>query len=58
MTLRDAVDMATINPARIIHLEGRMKGLVAGERADLVLFHTGPEAAVDAVYVDGERAAD
>ncbi len=56
VTLREAVDMATVNPALIIHLEGRTKGLVPGERADFVVFHTDPGVSVDAVYIDGERA--
>ncbi len=56
ITLREAVEMATVNPARIIHLEGRAKGLVAGETADLVLFRAGQNhIAVHAVYLDGKR---
>jgi N-acetylglucosamine-6-phosphate deacetylase len=37
-SLADAVQMATLNPARAMGLEGRMEGLVSGERADLVRF--------------------
>ena len=55
VTLREAIDMATINPARIIRLEGRSHGIVAGERADLVVFRMETGIAVDAVYLDGER---
>lgn len=54
--LAEAVDMATVNPARIIHLEGRSKGLVAGERADLVMFRAAQGITVEAVYIDGKRA--
>ncbi len=38
MPLADAVRMATVNPARAGRIEGRQKGLAAGERADLVEF--------------------
>ena len=57
VTLSDAVDMATLNPARIVHLAGRTKGLVAGERADLVLFRATPAITIDAVFLDGKRVA-
>jgi N-acetylglucosamine-6-phosphate deacetylase len=52
--LRDAVEMATVNPARVVHLEGRSRGLVVGERADLVLFRSAPGIAIDSVYLDGK----
>jgi N-acetylglucosamine-6-phosphate deacetylase len=55
ISLRDALDMATINPARVVHLEGRSQGIVAGERADLVLFRSDPGIAIDSVYLDGKR---
>jgi N-acetylglucosamine-6-phosphate deacetylase len=55
--LREAVEMATTHPARVVRLEGRTKGLVVGERADLVVFRMGAGIAIDAVYLDGERAA-
>jgi N-acetylglucosamine-6-phosphate deacetylase len=57
VSLRDAVGMATVNPARIIGLKGRTKGLAVGERADLVLFCAGPSIDIEAVYIEGERAA-
>jgi N-acetylglucosamine-6-phosphate deacetylase len=38
LPLSDAVRMATVNPARAARIAGREKGLVAGERADLVEF--------------------
>jgi N-acetylglucosamine-6-phosphate deacetylase len=56
VSLRDAVAMATTHPARIVHMEGRLKGLVAGERADLVVFRVGERITIDAAYLDGERA--
>lgn len=55
ITLRDAVDMATINPARMVHLEGRSNGLAIGERADLIFFRATPSIAIDSVYLDGKR---
>jgi len=57
VSLHEAVEMATTHPARIVRIDGRSKGLVAGERADLVVFRAGPAITVDAVYIDGERAA-
>ncbi len=53
ISLRDAVEMATVNPARVVHLEGRSQGLAPGERADLVLFRSSPGIAIDSVYLDG-----
>jgi N-acetylglucosamine-6-phosphate deacetylase len=38
LSLADAVRMATVNPARAARIEGREKGLDAGERADVVEF--------------------
>jgi N-acetylglucosamine-6-phosphate deacetylase len=57
LSLRDAVQTATINPARIVHLEGRMQGLQEGERGDVVLFRMNESQTMEilAVYLDGER---
>jgi N-acetylglucosamine-6-phosphate deacetylase len=38
LSLRDALTMATRNPARVGRIAGRQKGLVPGDRADLVQF--------------------
>ncbi len=57
VTLGEAVAMATVNPARIVRMEGRTAGLVEGERADLVLFRAGQGIAVEAVYLDGCRVS-
>jgi N-acetylglucosamine-6-phosphate deacetylase len=38
LTLRDAVSLATRNPARIGRIPYRQRGLTPGDRADLVLF--------------------
>jgi N-acetylglucosamine-6-phosphate deacetylase len=58
ITLREAVDMATVRPARIVRMEGRSKGLIAGERGDVVVFRARDgRVTVDSVYVDGRKAA-
>jgi N-acetylglucosamine-6-phosphate deacetylase len=54
ITLREAVDMATLHPANIVHMEGRTKGLSVGEKADLVVFRAEPAIIIEAVYLDGE----
>jgi N-acetylglucosamine-6-phosphate deacetylase len=38
VTLREAVVMATQNPARVGRIAGRQRGIVPGEKADLVIF--------------------
>jgi N-acetylglucosamine-6-phosphate deacetylase len=38
LPLREAVAMATVNPARIARIAGRQGGLVPGDRADIVQF--------------------
>ena len=38
ISLRDALTMATVNPARASRIAGRQRGLSTGEKADLVLF--------------------
>ncbi len=48
--LAEAVQMATLNPARLIGLEGRMRGLVAGERADIIAFRMTDTVSIEAVY--------
>lgn len=55
LSLRDAVQTATTNPARLIHLEGRMEGLKAGEAADIVAFRERDGAIeIESLYLDGE----
>ena len=41
--LRDAITMATRNPARVGRIATRLRGLAPGERADLVRFRFHPE---------------
>lgn len=44
ISLRDAITMATTNAARAGRISGRRRGLVAGERADLVEFTVDAES--------------
>jgi N-acetylglucosamine-6-phosphate deacetylase len=55
MRLGDAVRAATVNPARIIHLQGRTAGLREGDRGDVVVFRMTETIEIDAVYLDGVR---
>jgi N-acetylglucosamine-6-phosphate deacetylase len=58
VSLREAVTMATINPARIGRISGRQRGLAPGDRADFTIFdldrETG-EVHVRETYVNGEQ---
>ena len=58
VSLRDAVAMATVNPARVGRVGSRHRGLAVGQRADLVLFHldkTTGAVRVRETWVGGER---
>jgi N-acetylglucosamine-6-phosphate deacetylase len=57
VSVRDAIRTATTNPARLIGLEGRTRGLKIGDRGDVVVFRKVPELAIEAVYLDGIRVA-
>ena len=59
LPLADAVRMATINPARAGKVPGRARGLVAGERADVVQFRLTPqnEIEITGTWIAGVRAA-
>ncbi|MGA8027628.1 MAG: amidohydrolase family protein, partial [Bryobacteraceae bacterium] len=39
LSLHEAIAMATVNPARVARIAGRRRGLVPGEKADLIRFH-------------------
>jgi N-acetylglucosamine-6-phosphate deacetylase len=55
-SLRDAVIMATINPARVGRVRARLRGLQPGERADLVRFRWDDgQLTVLETYLNGER---
>jgi N-acetylglucosamine-6-phosphate deacetylase len=71
LTLRDAIQTATINPARVIGLTGRTEGLQEGQMADIVAFRMEGRMEgrmdgrmegqmegrmeIESVYVDGRR---
>lgn len=56
LSLRDAVTMATRNPARAGRIPSRQRGLAPGERADLVRFSVDDEGSVRVTetYLSGE----
>jgi len=58
LTLAEAARMATVNAAKAGRIEGRRKGLAAGEKSDFVLFRFDQPAKaihVEETWVDGER---
>ena len=58
VSLRDAVVMATRNPARVGRIAGRQRGLAPGERADLVRFQVDEATGAIEVletYLSGRR---
>src|SRR5579872_2549500 len=58
LSLADAVRMATVNAARAGRVPGRERGLVAGDRADFVLFDFDARSKtiqVKATYVSGQK---
>ena len=58
LSLRDAITMATRNPARIGRISGRQRGLTPGERADLVRFRYDESAGVVEIletWMNGRR---
>jgi N-acetylglucosamine-6-phosphate deacetylase len=56
LSLREAIDAATVNPAGVIGLEARMKGLTPGELGDVVTFHLVNGAVViEDVFVSGVK---
>jgi N-acetylglucosamine-6-phosphate deacetylase len=56
VALRDAVVMATRNPARVGRIAGRLRGLTPGERADVVRFRL-EEGGLQVIetFLSGER---
>lgn len=57
LQLREALALATINPARVGRIDGRQRGLRRGERADLVVFEVsaGGRIKVLETYLGGEN---
>ncbi len=58
LSLRDSIQLATVNPARVTKISHRQNGLVEGDRADFILFRYDEEAkkvSVEATYIDGIR---
>jgi N-acetylglucosamine-6-phosphate deacetylase len=56
VSLRDAITMATRNPARVGRIASRQRGLAVAERADLVRFrYDDGEIRVIETYVGGKR---
>ena len=57
VSLTEAIAMATVNPARIGRITGRMRGLRPGERSDIVRFELERgRLRVLETYVSGERS--
>lgn len=58
LNLRDAVALATRNPARVGRIPSRQRGLITGERADLVRFRyddATKEIEILETYLDGRQ---
>lgn len=58
ISLRDAVSLATRNPARVGRISGRQRGLAPGERADVVRFRfdeSTRQIEILETYLDGRR---
>jgi N-acetylglucosamine-6-phosphate deacetylase len=58
LNLRDAVALATRNPARVGRIRSRQRGLTTGERADLVRFRyddATKEIEILETYLDGRQ---
>ena len=55
LSLREAVETATVNPAGIIGLDGRTRGLKPGERGDVIVFRVVDGAIlIEEVYLSGK----
>src|SRR5260370_2259054 len=58
LRLRDAIALATRNPARVGRIPSRQRGLSPGDRADLVRFHydeSTKQIQVLETYIDGKK---
>jgi N-acetylglucosamine-6-phosphate deacetylase len=56
LSLPDAMRTATVNPARVIRLDGRMRGFEAGESGDIVAFlMKDADLEIESVWLNGIR---
>ncbi|NDJ13464.1 MAG: N-acetylglucosamine-6-phosphate deacetylase [Acidobacteriia bacterium] len=56
LTLAEAIATATLNPARLINLDGHKNGIAEGDAGDLVAFRlNNGEVDMEAVYLAGQR---
>jgi len=57
VTLREAITMATINPARVGRIPYRVRGLTAGQKSDVVVFRQRDDGAIHVLetWLDGRR---
>ena len=55
ISLRDALSMATVNPARVCRIAGRQRGLTPGERADFIRFTMGRRASSPSSHRNSRR---
>lgn len=58
LSLREALTMAARNPARVARIAGRQKGLVPGDRADIVQFRFNAERhqiSIEKTFVSGRE---
>jgi N-acetylglucosamine-6-phosphate deacetylase len=58
LSLREAVTTATMNPARVGRITGRQKGLVPGDRADIVQFRFSEERnriSIERTFLNGRQ---
>ncbi|MGH9660763.1 MAG: N-acetylglucosamine-6-phosphate deacetylase [Bryobacteraceae bacterium] len=55
LSLDSAVRLATVNPARVGNVPGRKNGLVAGDRADFVVFRVNGGITIAETWVGGRR---
>ncbi|HEY3841446.1 MAG TPA: N-acetylglucosamine-6-phosphate deacetylase [Bryobacteraceae bacterium] len=58
ISLRDSIQLATTNPARVTNIPKRQTGLAPGERADVIVFGYNQETgkiAIEQTYVDGVK---
>lgn len=56
LSLRDSIQLATVNPARITKIADRQRGLLEGDRGDVIVFRFDEQAQkidIEATYIDG-----